>query len=382
MSLKLNTEYRQCTKCLMDTTDPEITFDGEGICNHCYELKDIIEKSKSKDEKDKILEDTIKKIKLMGKNKKYDCIIGLSGGVDSSYLAYFVKQKGLKPLAVHFDNGWDSELAVYNIENIVKKLNIDLYTYVVNWEEFKDLQLAYFKAGVIDLEIPTDYYIFAVLFQVALKYKLKYIINGNNSVTEALLPKSWIYANKFDMRNILDIHKKFGTKKLTNFPKFGKWQRYLFNYQGYNLFPILDYIEYNKYEAKKIISERLDWRDYGGKHYESIFTRFYQGYILPKRFGVDKRKAHLSNLIITGQITKEDALKEISNNPYTVELQNKDKNYLIKKFAITENEFENYMNLTHRDHKEFAHEKSIYSDYPLLNFLRPFGSMLKKLFSK
>ncbi len=373
-------EYQQCTRCIMDTTDIEIIFDENGVCNHCHQY-DKVEKELvlTGDLGKQKINEIIAKIKKGSLGKKYDCIIGVSGGVDSTYLAYYVKEKmGLNPLAVHFDNGWNSEIAVQNIQNLVDKLGIDLYTYVIDWDSFKDIQLAYFKASVIDIEVPTDQFIFAALFEIAQKNKIKYVISGNNVVTETVLPNSWYFKNKFDLRNLLDIHQKYGSGKLKTIPNIGKWQRFI-NKKFYNLeyFNILNYIDYNYKTVKEFIVNELGWKYYGGKHFESVFTRFYQGYILPKKFNVDKRKAHLSNLICSGQITKEEALVELSKNPYTAELQQQDKDYFIKKLGLTENEFDEIMLRPIQKHEHFKMEQSVYKDYPILKFLQPIGNRLK-----
>lgn len=364
----------------MDTTDPDIHFDNEGICNHCHKYKRLEkELVLTGTEGEQRLHKITQEIKSYSNGKKYDCIIGVSGGVDSTYLAYFVKEKmGLNPLAVHFDNGWNSEIAVKNIDNLVKKLEIDLYTYVIDWEMFKDIQLAYLKASVIDIDVPTDQFIFAALFEVAKKKKIKSVISGNNVATESVLPDAWTFKYKFDLKNLKSIHKEFGSRKVDSYPKLGKWQRYFNNkFHKLKYFNVLNNIDYNYKDVKQFIIDELNWKDYGGKHYESIFTRFYQGYILPKKFNVDKRKAHLSNLICSGQLTKKEALKEIETNYYTDELIEKDKAFFIKKFGLSEIEFEKIMSLPPRKHEDFDMEKSIYETYPITKILKPIGDKLK-----
>lgn len=373
-------EYQQCTKCVMDTTDTEIYFDNQGICNHCHQyVKHEAEKVLKGEDGQRKINEIIHEIKQGSKGRKYNCIIGISGGVDSTFLAYYVKNiMGLNPLAVHFDNGWNSEIAVQNIQNLVNTLNIDLYTYVIDWKSFKDIQLAYFKASVIDIEVPTDQFIFAALFEIARKKNINYVISGNNVVTETILPDSWYFKYKFDLKNLKDIHEKYGKTKIKSFPNIGKWQRY-FNKKIHrlNFYTILNYIDYNYKDVKDLIINKLGWTDYGGKHYESIFTRFYQGYILPKKFNVDKRKAHLSNLICSGQITKEEALRILSKNSYTEDMQIQDKNYFIKKLGLTELEFDEIMSLPIKKHEEFKMEQSVYKDYPILKILKPIGDLFK-----
>lgn len=267
--------FKQCAVSVMDNiADPDITFDEKGICNYYYEFqKDYAEKVKTGKEGADALGAIIEKIKEEGKNKPYDCIMGLSGGVDSTYVALLAKQHGLRPLAVHFDNGWNSELAVKNIENIVHRLGIDLHTFVINWEEFRDLQIAYLKASVIDIEAITDHAIFATLYRLAGKKGIKYILSGTNVQTENTLPKSWIHP-KYDHVNIKSIHKKFGTVPLKTFPFMNaKVKRYYIKTKGVTSLSILNYMDYNKSNVKETIQKELGWRDYGGKHYESVWTR-------------------------------------------------------------------------------------------------------------
>jgi N-acetyl sugar amidotransferase len=328
----------------MDTTDPKITFDKNGVSNHYYEYEeaaknDLLEEPK----RTQILEKNIAEIKANGKGKKYDCLIGLSGGVDSSYVAYLVKQFGLRPLAVHFDNGWNSELAVHNVNSIIENLDFDLHTIVVNWEEFRDLQLSYLKASVIDIEVVSDHAIQATMFQLSEKFNIDYIISGTNIVTEYILPSAWIY-NKLDYSNLKNIHKTFGNKKLITYPKvtFKKFIKYT-GFRKLTPISILDYVDYNKEAAIAIITKELDWRDYGGKHCESLWTKFYQNYILPEKFGVDKRKAHLSTLICSGQITRDEALTELEAPIYNEEKLIEDKEYVIKKLNLTPESFEDLM---------------------------------------
>lgn len=328
--------YQVCVQCVMDTTDPDIKFNEQGVCNHCVEFQRI----KQKYDPSK-LEEIIKKIKRVNRNKKYDCVIGLSGGVDSTYTALKTCELGLRPLAVHFDNGWNSELAVNNIENIVKKLGIDLHTHVVDWEEFKDLQLAFLKSGVPNTETPSDHGILATMYRTAAQYGIKWIISGGNIATEAIMPRSWEYNYHIDLKLLKSLHKKFGTKKMKTYPTMGL-TRYIYYkiIKKIHEFRLLNYISYEKEIAKKEISNKLGWRDYGGKHYESIFTRFHQSYLLPKRFGYDKRRPHLSTLICSGQLEKAQAEEELKKPLYDLKQLEEDKSYVQKKLEITEEEFE------------------------------------------
>jgi N-acetyl sugar amidotransferase len=342
----------------MDTTDPEIVFDENGYCNHCTNaIKKLNEIYFIDPEiKKKRLDEIVEKIRTEGKDKKYDCIIGLSGGVDSSYLAYKVVELGLRPLAVHLDNGWDSELAVKNIENIVKKLNIDLVTHVIDWEEFRDLQTAYLKASVIDIEVLSDNAIVISINNLAKKFGIKYFLIGFNYATESIMPSSWLYSPKYDSLNIKSIYKIFGSgKKLKTYPLLS-----FYGYMQYRFFPKikiydpLNYLEYNKSAAIEILNTQFDWKDYGGKHYESFITKFYQLYILPAKFKVDKRRAHLSSLICSNQMTRQEAIDELKSELYSVSNLKVEKEYLIKKIGMTVDEFDEIINSKPTPHSNYA----------------------------
>jgi N-acetyl sugar amidotransferase len=377
--------YQQCSLTVMDNiADPDIHFDEQGICNYYYEYK----KAEKEDvftgeEGQKKLHRLADKIKKDGANKKYDCLIGLSGGVDSTYVAHLVKELGLRPLAVHLDNGWDSELAVKNIENIITKLGFDLYTLVVNWEEFRDIQLAYLKASVVDIEVVSDHAIFSTMYKLAREHDTGYIISGTNVVTEFIMPQSWLN-NKMDFANLKDIHNRYGTIKRKTYPTFD-FKKYVYYSAVLKLSPIsiLNYVPYNKKEIKEIIKKELDWRDYGGKHYESIFTKFYQAYILPTKFKIDKRKAHLSTLICSGQITKQEALKELEQPLYSEAELKADKEYVLKKFGLTELAFEEIMQLPPKKHQDFKMDKHLKETYmQLLKTTEPFRKAVKKLVNR
>jgi N-acetyl sugar amidotransferase len=347
-------EYRVCRRCVMDTTDPEIAFDEDGICNHCHGYdRTIKEQVLGGDRGKERLELISTKIREDGRKKEYDCIIGVSGGVDSTYVAYAVRQIGLRPLAVHLDNGWDSELAVWNIQQTLEKLGIDLYTHVIDWGEFKDLQLSFLRASTPDSEIPTDHAIVSLLHQKAQKEGVKYVIDGCNARTESHLPRAWSQGH-LDWRYIRTIQRLFGTARLKTFPHMDllSMVRYRFVHQRIS---ILNYMDYNKGQAKELLNRELGWRDYGWKHFESIYTRFYQGYILPKKFGFDKRKMHYSSLICSGEMSQDEALSELKNDPYPKEMQEADREYVIKKLGLTEAEFKEIME---RPKKSFWDYKS------------------------
>ncbi len=343
-----------CKRCVMDTTDPKIQFDENGICNHCTNYLARAEKVLLPPERREAkLKEYINKIKEWGRGKEYDCIAGVSGGVDSTYMVYIAKELGLRPLAVHLDNGWNSRLAVTNIERVLNQLDVDLYTHVIDWEEFKDIQMAYFKASVVDIEVASDHAIVAMIHNIAADRRIKYILRGSNFATEGIMPRSWVWV-KNDLANLKDIHRYYGTRKLKTYPTLGFLRLvYLRKIRGIERFPLLNYIDYNRDEAKRFLIEELGWEDYGGKHHESIFTKFYQSYILPTKFNIDKRKAHLSTLICSGQITREDALKRLEEPLYDESELKRDTEYVLKKFGWTEEEFREIMNLPIRQHDEF-----------------------------
>jgi len=344
--------------------DEEITFDENGVCNYYHDYKRVEAIGLFRGDAGKAkLAEFVNRIKENGRGKPYDCLIGLSGGVDSTYVAWLVKSHGLRPLAVHLDNGWNSELAVKNIENIISKLGIDLFTLVVNWQEFKDIQLSYLKASVVDIEVVSDHAIFATMYKLAKEKNIGYIISGQNIVTEHIMPQSWLY-KKMDFVNLKDIHSKFGTVKLKTYPTFD-FKKYVYYSSVLQLLPfyILDYVDYNKKAVKEFITKELNWRDYGGKHYESIFTKFYQAYILPEKFKIDKRKAHLSTLICSGQMTRQEAIGELEKPIYDPEELKADKEYVLKKFGLTEAEFERIMQLPVRKHTDFKTDAQLKERY-------------------
>jgi N-acetyl sugar amidotransferase len=359
----------------MDNTDPDIFFDKDGVCNHCIEFDLKFKLIPRVDYRESSLFwRIVEAIKASSKGQDFDCILGLSGGVDSSYLAHLCKEVHLKPLIVHFDNGWNTEYATRNIENLVNKLGFELYTYVINWEEFKELQLSYFRASVIDLEVPTDHLIFGALFSIAKKYRIKNILSGYNLTSEGIMPRAWLYEHKFDRANMKSIHSSYGSGKIGNLPTLGLWDRiYYQKIYRFKQHHLLQSFLYNKIEAKRILVEKYDWKDYGGKHYESVFTRFYQGYFLPHKFCIDKRKAHLSTLICSGQMTREEAIDELRNPPYDLDLQKQDRIYVCKKWGITLEEFDSIMNSPVRGHNEFAEERKLEQQIQkIINYVKPF----------
>lgn len=332
------TEYRICTRCIMDTSDPEIVFDENGICNHCRRFEGLLHRMViPAKQRAAGLARLLDEIRASGKGKLYDCVIGVSGGVDSTYVAYLCKQWGLRPLAIHFDNGWNSELAVANIEKTLKRLDIDLYTHVVDWEEFRDLQLSFLKASTPDGEVPTDHAISALLYRQAAKHGIKHILFGTNVATEGVMPLLWGYGY-FDLRYIRAVHRRFGTRKLKTYPVIGIPKLvYYAMVRGVRGISILNYVDYDKKTAMALIEDRLGWIYYGGKHYESIYTRFFQAYILPRKFNIDKRRAHNSALILSGQMSREHAFQAMVEPLYPdPRLEEEDRLYVIKKLEIGE----------------------------------------------
>ena len=354
-------EYKVCTQCVMDITDPDITFDEKGVCSHCqmYEVR-----KESKQVKPELREEMLKKlvldIKAKGKGNEYDCIIGVSGGVDSTYVAWLTKSLGLRPLAIHFDNGWNSELAVSNIEKTLKILGIDLYTYVIDWEMFRELQIAFLKASTPDGEIPTDHAINGLLWKEASKRNIKYIINGMNFATEAAAVTSWAYGHS-DWKYIKGINKLFGiNKKLVNYPHFSLLD--LFNYtviKGIRVVSILNYIDYNKDVVMDLLQNKLNWTYYGGKHYESVYTRFYQAFYLPEKFNIDKRKCHLSDLINAKQISRDEALIDLKQKDYKEEMYRNDLAFVLKKLDFTQEEFYAIKNLPVKSYKDYPNNHDL-----------------------
>ena len=370
----MKVENKVCSKCIMDNSDPDIKFDSQGICNHCERYDSLVSSRVFDGDIGKIeLDILIKKIKSDGKNKDYDCLIGVSGGVDSTYVAYLLKKHGLRPLAVHFDNGWNSELAVSNIEKTLSKLDIDLYTYVIDWPMFKDLQLSFLKASTPDGEIPTDHAIDSFLWNEASKRGIKYIISGMNFKSEAMSVPSWAYGHS-DWKYIKSIQKKYGSKKLKNYPHYTFFDLFKFNIlKGIRIVSILNYVDYNKEQVMKFLQDELGWIYYGGKHYESIYTRFYQSYILPEKFNIDKRRGHLSDLINSNQLSRASALIEIEKETYDKELMTRDLNYVKKKLGFSDEKFNQIMNSPIKSFKDYP------NNYSTVQFLRKTVNILRSV---
>lgn len=353
-----------CTKCVMDTTDSKITFDENGVCDHCNTFEKDIKPNWNTGEKGKGAIDVIaNQIKSAGKNKDFDCIIGMSGGIDSSYLVYLAKEKlGLRPLVFHVDAGWNSQTAVNNIENIVDRLELDLYTEVIDWEEMKDLQLAFFKSGVPHIDTPQDHAFFATMYKFASKYGVKHILTGGNYSTECVRnPLEWMYFQS-DSRQIKDIHRKFGSQPLKNFPLTNiLWHKvYLPYVKGIKLYRPLDFMPYNKEEATQFLVDNFGYQRYAQKHFESRFTRFYEAYWLPEKFGYDTRKVQYSSLILTGQMGREDALEKLKRPAYDSNMIAEDFEFISNKLGITEEELRAYLTAPNKTYKDYKNQQSLY----------------------
>lgn len=362
-----------CKRCVMDTTDPLIMFDKDGVCNHCIEAKIKLDNGWFPNENGKkLLLSTAERIRKASKKNEYDVIVGVSGGIDSSYLLHLVtKEMNLRPLVVHVDAGWNSEIAVKNIENLVKRLNLDLFTYVVNWEEIKDLQLSFLNASVANQDIPQDHVFFAKLYEFAVSNKIKYVVTGSNLTSESILPSEWGYTAG-DATQIKAIHKKFGTKVLKSYPMMSYWQnKVIWPYvKKMEIVRPLNWIDYDKNKAIDFLQENYGWRYYGGKHHESHWTKFFQSYYLPTKFGYDKRKAHLSSMIVAGQITREEAIAELEEPVFEEEDVKKQKSFVAKKLGISLEELERLIALPNKS----------YRDYPNQEKLNKFFIKLKRLF--
>ncbi len=366
-------DYKVCSNCVMDTSDPSITFDENGICSHCnsfysktlpYWNKLLINKNS--------LDNLKKDIKSRAsKQSSYDCLIGLSGGIDSSYLLHLAVNKlKLKPLVFHVDAGWNSNIAASNIEKLIDKLNLDLYTEVINWKEMRDLQLSFFKSGVPHIDTPQDYAFFATLYKFANKFKIKSILTGANFSTECIRnPVEWMYYQS-DNTQLRCIQKKFGTLKLKNFPKTHiLWHKlYLPYIKKIKVFKPLNYFNYDKEDAKNLLIERYGWKPYPQKHFESRFTSFYEGFWLYKRFGYDVRRVQLSSLIITNQMSRENALKILVKPPLDKKKIDLEKQFISDKLRIKVELLDKFFDLP----------KKTYKDYPNQAFLYKLGSRILK----
>jgi N-acetyl sugar amidotransferase len=369
--------YQRCTRTIMDTTDPDIWFDEEGVSSHAISFDEVYaadlaraQRGERKDELDTLVET----IKSAGKGKPYDCVIGVSGGVDSTYLTLQAVRLGLRPLIVHFDSGWNSELAVGNIHSLVTTLGLDLYTHVVDWREMKDLQLSYFKASLANCDVPTDHAFGYVAYKQARKYGIKFILSGGNAATESVLPESWGY-NADDAKHLKAVQKRFGSVKLKTYPVMGMFMRHIWYPMVRRIQTVrpLNYMPYIYAEAKQDITENVGWRDYGGKHYESVFTRYFQGYYLPHKFGYDKRLAHYSSLVLSGLNTRDEALALMETTNYPDELRKQDHEFVAKKLGVPVSELEALIALPPVDFSSYPNSDALWT------FIRRAGNPVSRL---
>ena len=356
------TNYRVCSRCVMDTSAIDITFDSSGVCNYCTEYlsREHRLRMSSGTSRDEAFGELVAQVKKAGRGKPYDCIMGVSGGVDSSYALVLAVKAGIRPLAVHMDNGWNSELAQSNIENLIRALNVDLYTYVIDWEEYRGLMQTFFDADVIDVELLYDNAMLAVNYRQARKIGTPYILAGTNFATEGMrMPSTWNWF-KYDKKNIRNLGRKLGgIRRLKSFPAMGVADllRYRFLHR-ISWVSFLDFTNYSKAEALEILQADFAYKPYPYKHYESVFTRFYQGYLLPEKFGVDKRRIHLSTLIISGEMTREEAITNLDLSPYLgADDLARDKKYFLKKMNWTEQELNDYLARSEVAHEKYGSEK-------------------------
>lgn len=377
-------DYQICNKCVMDTSDYNIKFDQNGICDHCQNfemnLKKVLLENYSRNEK-KIFKIS-KKIKYHKNKSGYDCIIGLSGGVDSSYLAHFVVKKlKLTPLVVHVDTGWNSIESVHNIEKLIDKLNLDLHTEVISWREMKDLQVAFFKASHPNLDIPQDHAIWASIHKIAIKNNIKYLLTGGNFSTECIRePLEWSY-HASDIKHIKDIHSRFGTIRIKNFPLISifKYKIYYKYFYGLKVLQPLNFIKFNKEEAISFLEKEYGWKKYSHKHYESRFTKFFEGFWLRKKFNFDVRRVHFSSLILSNQMNRNEAMELLKKNPYNEDDIENEIRYIKNKLNISDKEFQNYFDAPKKSFRDYkSHYRIIQMFIIIFRFLKIEKRLIRK----
>ena len=349
----------------MDTTDSMIQFDDQGVCDHCITFKNVTLPSWEFGRRGQHqLERLVDSIRNEGRGKDFDCIIGMSGGIDSSYLTYIAKEKlGLRPLVFHVDAGWNSQIAVNNIERLIDGLGLDLFTEVIDWQEMRDLQLAYFKSGVPHIDMPQDHAFFATMYKFATQHRVKYILTGGNLSTECIRnPVEWMYYQS-DSVQLRDIHRKYGKRPLNAFPVTSiLWHKvWLPYFRKIKVVRPLNMLPYFKEEAMKVLIGRFDWQPYPQKHFESRFTRFYESYWLPKRFGYDVRRVQYSSLILTGQMTREESLKMLAEPSYDKNTIGQEIEFVANKLGVTADEIDSYMQLPLKTYKDYKSQRQIYN---------------------
>lgn len=358
-------EYQICTNCVMDTSDSNITFDENGVCDHCRGFKAHVEPNWHPNaEGEELFAKVVEKIKEDGKGRDFDCILGMSGGLDSSFLLHkAVKDFGLRPLVFHVDGGWNTDIAVSNIQSLVDGLGLDLYTEVINWNEMRDFQLAFFKSGVPHIDIPQDHAFVATLYNFADKHKIKYILNGGNIATECVRnPLEWLYYGT-DMRQLKDIQRQFSTVPMRTYP-FSSVLRhkfYLRYIRGVQVVKPLDWMPYTKELARKTLADLYGWRPYPQKHFESRFTRFYEGYWLPERFGYDTRRVQFSSLILTGQMRREEAIETLRHPAYDPETITHEFDYIARKLGISSEELRGYFTMPKKSYSDYKNQRWMFN---------------------
>jgi N-acetyl sugar amidotransferase len=358
------TEYRICTNCVMDTSDPAITFDERGMCDQCNSFyRNVAPHWHTGERGWAALQKIVEKIKAEGKGKDFDCIMGVSGGVDSSYLTYVAKEKlGLRPLVFHVDAGWNSQQAVHNIEQLVDRLGLDLYTEVIDWEEMRDLQLAFFRSGVPHIDLPQDHAFFATMYKFAEQHRIKYILTGGNYSTECIRNPLEFFYYGTDLLQIRDIHGRFGERPLKHFPLSGilRHKVYLRYVKGIRVVRPLDYVPYVKEEAMQFLVDHFGWQRYPQKHFESRFTKFFEGYWLPTKFGFDTRRVQFSSLIVTGQMTRDEALERLREPSYDRETIAQDFEYIATKLAISVEELQSYLDAPNKSYRDYKSQLGLF----------------------
>ncbi len=357
-----NRAYQVCSRCIMDTTDPLIEFDSSGFCNHCNSFRNNLGRLWHPDEQGRrSLERIIEQLRLSGKGRNYDCALGLSGGADSCYVALKAAEWGLRPLVVHVDTGWNSEMAVSNIERLVKHCGFELHTHVVDWEEMKDLQIAYLRSGIANQDVPQDHAIFAGLYNFCIRNGIRSILSGGNTATEGIFPDAW-HGNAMDSVNLRAIHRAFGQVRLRHYPTISFWKLYA-------LYPLLlrmrtirplNYLPYDRDAAIAELQGACGWKPYGRKHGESQFTKLFQNHYLPQKFGYDKRRPHFSSMIVSGQITRDEAVRKLAEPLYESEELVADIDYLCNKLSISRANYDEFISSPCRSYTEFSNWDSRY----------------------
>lgn len=354
-----------CSNCVMDTSDSKIRFDEFGVCDHCRTFyQRTLPNWHTGDRGQQELSELLERVKEAGRGREFDAIVGLSGGIDSSYLTYLCKREfGLNPLVFHVDAGWNSELAVHNIQQLIEGLDLDLYTEVIDWEEMRDLQLAFFRSGVPHIDTPQDHAFFATMYKFAEEHGVPFILTGANLATESINnPTEWMYYQS-DSTQILDIHQRFGQRPLRTFPLTSilRHKVYLRYVKGIRVVRPLDYIPYDKEKAIKLLVEEFGWQPYPQKHFESRFTRFYEGFWLPSRFGFDTRRVQFSSLILSRQMTRAEALEELRKFPYDPATIHHDFEFIAKKLGISTEELWKYHQAPKRTHRDYKSQHLLYT---------------------